>query len=107
MAKPIPEPLNDLTEKAEGSLKFLLDNLARINQLDQIVKAKLSPNLQANCRIINYRDNQLVIAADSAAWATRLRFEKPNLLSALRSDGFPALGNIEIVVSERDSRLQK
>ncbi len=102
MAKPLPESINHISDKANGSLKFLLDNLAKINQLDQIVKAKLNKKLAAHCRIVNYRDNRLIVAVDSASWATRLKFELPELLSSLRNDGFPGLKAIDLMVSERN-----
>lgn len=102
MSKTRPEPISSLSDKADGSLRFILDNLARIKQLDHIVKAKLSQKLTSHCRIINYRDNRLVIAVESSSWATRLKFELPNLLSSLRADGFPGLRAIDIKVAESD-----
>lgn len=104
MKSPLPQSINGLSDKADGSLRLILDNLSRIKQLDKIVKAKLSKKLQSHCRVINFRDSRLVLAADSSSWATRLKFEQSNLLSQLREDGFPGLTGIEILVSEAKSK---
>ncbi len=104
MKKPLPQSINGLSDKADGSLRLILDNLSRIKQLDKIVKAKLSTKLQSHCRVINFRDNRLILAADSSSWATRLKFEQPSLLSMLREDGFPALTGIDIIVSEASTK---
>jgi hypothetical protein len=104
MKTPLPQSINGLSDKAEGSLRLILDNLSRIKQLDKIVKAKLNKKLHVHCRVVNYRDNRLILAADSSSWATRLKFEVPNLLSKLREDGFPGLSGIDIIVSEPQLR---
>jgi len=100
MTKPLPLSVNKVSDNAEGPLKLILDNLSRIKQLDRIVKAKLSLKVREHCRVINFRDNQLVLATDSSAWATRLKYEKPQLLSALREDGFAGLRGIDVIVSQ-------
>ncbi|WP_144393689.1 DciA family protein [Pleionea sediminis] len=104
MKKPSPESLTSISDKAEGSLRYILDNLAKIKQLDQIVKAKLNKNLTPHCRVANYRDNRIVIAADSSSWATRLKFELPNLLSNLRAEGFAGLQAIDVIISEKPQK---
>ncbi|NVJ60794.1 MAG: DUF721 domain-containing protein [Gammaproteobacteria bacterium] len=100
MPSPKPKNIDNLSVNAEGSLKYIFDNLSKIRQLDHIVKEKLHTNLGQHCRVINFRDNIIVIAAESSSWATRLKFESSELLSNLRSDGFPSLVSIKIVVSE-------
>jgi hypothetical protein len=104
MKTPVPQSISGLSDKAEGSLRLILDNLSRIKQLDKIVKAKLNKKLHVHCRVVNYRDNRLILAADSSSWATRLKFETPHLLSKLREDGFPHLAGIDVMVSESSSR---
>ncbi|WP_353961555.1 DUF721 domain-containing protein [Pleionea litopenaei] len=99
MANQKPKTYDSISDEAHGSLRFIFDNLARIKQLDHIVKAKLNENLAKNCRVINFRDNNLVIAAESATWATRLKFEQHDLLTALRADGFHGLRSIKIITS--------
>ncbi|MEE4245450.1 MAG: DciA family protein [Kangiellaceae bacterium] len=98
MQKNKPKTYTDLSDNAQGSLKFIFDNLSKIKQLEQIVKAKLDPKLREHCSIINYRDNIIVIATQSANWATRLKYQLPELLSQLRSSGFPGLKSIDVLV---------
>ena len=100
MNKKRPKPLNDLTDSAQGSLRYLLDNLAKIKQTDRLVKHKLPEELKDHCRVINIRDNSIVLAANSAAWATRIKFNLPTLLSQLRADGFAGLSKIELIIQQ-------
>jgi hypothetical protein len=73
-----------------GHAKFL----TRINHL---VKNQLTPSLQPHCRVANYRENTLYLHADSPAWATRLRFFLPELISHLKHiNEFKGLKDIQI-----------
>lgn len=48
------------------------------------MRAFLDPLLEPHCQVANLRSGCLVIMTDSAAWATRLRYTFPDLLSRLR-----------------------
>ncbi|NVJ51579.1 MAG: DUF721 domain-containing protein [Gammaproteobacteria bacterium] len=61
----------------------------------------MSKNLALHCRVINFRDNNLIIAADSAAWATRLKFAQNDLLSDLRAEGMHGLRSIKVIVANQ------
>ena len=52
-----------------------------------------------HCQIAHIKENQLVLAVDSGEWASRLRYEKLNLLSYLRNNGFAMISGIDIIVS--------
>ncbi len=87
---------------AQGSLGLLVNNLNRINRLSQTLKVVLEPPLSEHCRVAHYRNNVLVLAVDSSQWSNRLRFEKLNLLSKLRKDGFPGISSIDIIIQPDD-----
>ncbi|MCO7223985.1 DUF721 domain-containing protein [Pleionea sp. CnH1-48] len=99
MTKKRPQTLNTITDNATGSLRYLLDNINRIKQLDKTIKSFLPDNLTEHCHVVNYRDSRLVLGAHAAAWATRLKFETPQLLSQLRQNGFAGLKGIDIIIT--------
>ena len=94
--------LDERLGSAEGELGNLVDNLNRINRLSQSLKGVLEQPLVNHCRIAQMRNNVLVLAVDSSEWASRLRFEKLNLLSKLRNNGFPGISSIDIIVQPDD-----
>ena len=53
--------------------------------------ALLPAPLQGKCRAANYRNAILIIEVTNASWMTRLRYEIPSLLSALRKEILPSL----------------
>jgi hypothetical protein len=57
--------------------------LARLNDL---VQQLLPDDLAAHCQVLNYRDGTLLLAAGSAARATRLRFIASELQSVLQQE---------------------
>ncbi len=70
--------------RQSGQVERLLDKVVVLQQLNDQLQAFLEPSLAAHCQVANLRDGCLVIMADSAAWATRLRYDFPDLLSRLR-----------------------
>ena len=51
--------------------------------------AALPDELRPGLRAANIRDDELVVIADSPAWAARLRFEGDKLLAAARAADEP------------------
>lgn len=94
--------LSDLLNKPKGVLTSLVHNINRINRLSQSLKTILPHPLCEHCRVSSFEEQQLVIAVDSGEWASRLRYEKLELLSHLRSNGFPQINGIDIIVNPED-----
>ena len=94
--------LSDHLNNPKGELSSLVDNLNRINRLSQSLKVILPEPLNQHCRIAQYENQQLILAVDSGEWASRLRFEKLELLSYLRSNGFADINGIDIIVKPDD-----
>lgn len=101
MSRPSPHNLNKLISTPSGEIKSLLDQLAKIQTLNNTLQSKLNATLSKRCRVANLRKNTLVIAVDSAAWANKLRFQLPDLLTEFRNEGYFGLANIEIIVQPR------
>ncbi|MBI5448397.1 MAG: DUF721 domain-containing protein [Gammaproteobacteria bacterium] len=70
--------------RQSGQMGRLLEKVDELNALDRLVKSCLDPFLIPHCQVANLRSGCLVMMAESAAWATRLRYTFPDLLSRLR-----------------------
>lgn len=84
---------NLLNPSADGSLGEIVQ---RARDLDQLVDAlrRVFPEEEAGgIRAANIRDNgELVVLAESPAWAARLRFETDRLIAAARDAGATVTG---------------
>jgi predicted nucleic acid-binding Zn ribbon protein len=81
--------LEDLVKRAEG-MDRLLSGL----------KKALEPALASHLKGVNLRpDGQLVVVAESPAWAARLRFEADKLMAAAQ-DGGAKVNSCKVIVAK-------
>lgn len=66
-----------------GHLKQLTAQAQRLATLDRLATEILPPGLRQHARLAAIRDGCLVFHADSAAWATQLRYRTPEILARL------------------------
>ncbi|HEV2524247.1 MAG TPA: DUF721 domain-containing protein [Gammaproteobacteria bacterium] len=66
-------------------LSQIVNKVEQLAKLNRIVHQKCNPELRKHCRVANYRDGILILTTDSSAVGHLLRFEKSELLTALRS----------------------
>jgi hypothetical protein len=97
--------LNDRLDNAHGELHLLLDNINRIKRLSQILNKVLSSPLKDHCQALAWKNGTLTIAVDNNSWASRLRFEKTELMSHLRKNGFAGLTHIDIKLNPDKNRF--
>jgi hypothetical protein len=98
MSRPSTHNINRLISDPNGEVKALLDQLAKIQTLNNTLHDKLNATLSKHCRVINLRKNTLVVAVSSPAWANKIRFQLPDLLTHFRENGYIGLANIEVIV---------
>jgi hypothetical protein len=72
--------------KKSGPLMQLLARARVLAALDRQLKHLLEVPLRDHCQVLALHDRQLVVAADSPAWAARLRFHSPQLARKLSRD---------------------
>jgi hypothetical protein len=75
----------------------LIARATLLAQYDERLRAHLPEPLDRHCVLANLRGNTAVLAADSAAWASRLRYLAPALLPRLVDLGL-AVTRIDVVV---------
>jgi hypothetical protein len=88
--------LSDLLADQGSDLGSLLRRADLLAQLQQLLAGSLDPALAARFQVANIRQSRLVLLAPSAAWATRLRMQAPQLLKALHGAGFPQVERVDV-----------
>jgi len=86
-----------LIEGAQSVLQQLWEKNLHLQQINQTLPNILPKPLAQHCRVVNLREQTVVIYADSAAWATRLRYLIPTVLQAWQQQPFD-ITKIEIRV---------
>lgn len=83
--KPAPEktPANILQQDPTSVLAFIQSKVQQLTKLNQIWQAEISSDLAEHTRVANFRDGYLIIECASAAWATRLRYNLPDITQKL------------------------
>lgn len=69
-----------------------------LRSLDEKLKGRLDPGLQHYFELANIRDEVAVLLADSPAWATRLRYQIPDILAACRALGLDSVKTVRVKV---------
>ena len=62
----------------------ILERARKLSRLDQAVLQLLPAELGQHCKVLNLRNETLILATPSPAWAGRLRFAAPDLLTQLK-----------------------
>lgn len=95
-----PRPLSGLLHKnANPTLDGLVKRCQHLQKLEQQLSACLDIRSIGHCRLINVHQGELLLGVDSAAWASRLRYQIPTLLDCVRKqDGLRGLRNIRLTV---------
>lgn len=73
-----PKPMQQLL--AHHTLRSLLQKVDEIKQANQLLFQILPKELIPRCLLLNVNHDTLVIAADNAAWATKLRYLQSDIL---------------------------
>ncbi|HEI8866863.1 TPA: DUF721 domain-containing protein [Serratia odorifera] len=110
-----PQLLDVLFDEASAADKGPLHNVQQravaLLKLNRAVKGLLPAPLHPWCRVANFRQGILVLETANASWMMRLRYEQPNLLSALRAQILPSLSSIDIRINPalmaKSSNLQQ
>jgi hypothetical protein len=84
------------------NLNQILSKVETLAQQQTLLRLCLEPRLAPHVSVANYREGLLILACDSAAWATELRYQIPTLMQQLKRDKqFSDLKKIEQYVEPR------
>lgn len=100
----IPLKIKKIFVESSDNLSLLYLHTQTIIKLQNNLKAELPAPLNEHITIANYYSNTLIIQTDSSAWAAKLRFKIPELLTILKNKcGLSELKTIRIKVSVSDT----
>lgn len=91
--------MKEVVSDASTSLGSLFRHARTLAELDRLLTGFAEPGMAAMFQVANVRQQTLVLITPTAAWATRLRMNTPQMLDFLRQSGFDQLQTIEIRVA--------
>lgn len=62
----------------------ILERARKLARLERVVLQLLPAELAAHCKVLNLKNEILILATPSPAWAGRLRFAAPDLIRQLK-----------------------
>ncbi|HAS64520.1 MAG TPA: DUF721 domain-containing protein [Vibrio sp.] len=92
-----PTLSNDII--SDSRLANLQKHAQEIMTINQLLKTILPANMANHCRAANLRDNQLVLEVASAAIKMKINYDRLNILSQLRLQGFARIIAIEVQIN--------
>lgn len=78
-----PRSLDQILQGRSGSLARLVEKARQTDRLSRQVRDIMPKNLADHVIGANFRDDQLVVITDSAAWAARIRYLDQELRTQL------------------------
>ncbi len=96
--KPISEGLGPVLEALERRAQATVDLAAR-------VRNALTGPEKDHVLSATYKDGTLIVLADSAAWATHIRYAQRELLARLHAAGETQFTKVKVKVGREASRL--
>ena len=76
----------------------LLSRARALGELNALVHELIPSPLNGHCRVLSVRDDTLVVAVDSAAWAARLRYQSSELVKQLAGLSSVKLRTVQVRV---------
>lgn len=87
MSFPKQRRLGQVLSAAASPVAALAAHASALSELDAKLTAVLDPELGRHCRVAALRDRTLLLAVDTPAWATRLRYHMSLICEQFRASG--------------------
>lgn len=94
-------PLHDI-QNDDSTLSGLLRRAHSFQALDQQLQRQLPEAMRGHVHVACVRDQTLVLAAESAAWATRARLEADRWLTQIKPLWPTPLSSCQVVVGPKN-----
>jgi len=93
------ESVSKLLKKTQTPLQRITQRCQVLKQIDTILHQTIPHPLSEHCHIANLRHTTLIMHADSALWASQLRYLLPNLMEQWRNERhLPEIQKVDIKV---------
>ncbi len=93
------KPVSRLLTTSKGDLQSLLEQAHYLQALTRVLREAIDPVLGEHITIANIRENSAIVAADSPAWLSKIRYMAPTILATLKQQsGLTDLRKIQFKV---------
>lgn len=106
-----PRTLPELfTDQKNSSLDGIIRRGRQLHGLNILLGELLGTELATHCQLANIRNNTLILATDSSAWATRIRYMAPQLIQKLKGNKqLSGIDTVHVIITQpaspRDTSL--
>jgi len=88
-----------LLTSSNGDLQSLLEQAHYLQALTRVLREAIDPALADHITIANIRDNTAIVATDTPAWLSKIRYMAPTILTILQhQSGLSGLRKIQFKV---------
>jgi hypothetical protein len=103
-----PRLLDKFLKSSDSELEALVTHAQQLRRLQGLFRQAVAENLAKNCRVANYQNQQLTLSCQSAAWATRVNMEIPQLITRLRqTEPFRQLLKVRVITRPQSQLVEK
>ncbi len=93
------KPVSRLLTTSSGDLQSLLEQAHYFQALTRTLRDAIDPILGEHITIANIRENTAIVAADTPAWLSKIRYMAPTILAILKQQsGLADLRKIQFKV---------
>ncbi len=90
------------------AVEHIIRHGKRLRRFNNLLQTLLPSELKAHCQLANIKGNTAVLHVSSTVWATRIRYQIPNIINKLQDDAKGRqITNIEIRVHPGSARVKK
>ena len=75
-----------ILKQPKSQLANVVDKVNQLQSLNQYLRTQLDPQILLHCHIANLRDNTLILFANNAAWATKIRYMSSEILKIVKKN---------------------
>jgi hypothetical protein len=93
-----PVDVAEVLAASPSRLGAILQHAAYLAQLQRLLENALEADLTGHFQVANARQNRLILLAPSSAWATRLRMQSAEVLTALHRSGHAEFDQVDVRV---------
>lgn len=103
-----PQILDKFLNSSNPELEGLVTHAKQLRRLQGQFQHVVSENLAKNCQVANFQQGILTLCCQSAAWATRAKMDKMQIVAVLReSSTFSHLDDIRVITNPVTQAIEK
>lgn len=96
--------------RSDSHLQSLLERAQYLQSLTRVLREHIDPVLSDHITVVNIRRDSAIVAADSPAWLSKIRYLSPVILQILQEQaGLMSINNIQFKVqpsADSETRTQ-